>query len=166
MVEWKPVVAWDVRARGEALDPSMWSRHLDRMHGSVRLSGRSSGRVEAGASEFTLVMDSLTGDLDSSPVRGYASVAIRDGDVEIDSSWIDWHGISAYAYGRYADSVHLVWEASVPDLSLLCDSCAGSVQAQGEAYGPREALAVNAEIGGSSVVFREYRAKAAEGRLS
>lgn len=165
-VSWKPAVAWQVALQAEGIDPSAWWPTLSKLPGSVQFGGESSGRVDSAGTDFSVRLDTLAGTLRGSPVWGRAAVRLRQGRLEIDSSRVEWSGFKAYVQGVYADSVDLVWDIAVPDLSVLDSRLSGSAAAKGKAHGPADSLDVEAAVEGRQLGYGAYTADSLAGRLT
>lgn len=163
-IRWWPSVSWDLSIVADTLqaapvmsDPAAWP-------GVVSLRAETRGHVsEGGQPVLDAAVDTVFGVLRGEPLSGRFEGHVRGPVLDLTDAALRWGAADFQATGRVADTLHLAFEAVLPDIGLAIPGATGRFQASGRATGLRTSPRIRARVQATDVTMDSLAAERVEG---
>src|SRR5262245_41848719 len=87
---WHPAVSWEAAVAADSLAPGLLLAEPASWPGSLSLQARSTGRLERGAPQAKVALESLSGTMRGYPVAGSADLALAGRQLDIEAIALSW----------------------------------------------------------------------------
>ncbi len=161
-VTWSPFVTWEVAFDARGVDPSAMVANVP---GSLRVTGRTKGRMEEAGPDLEVSPLAAEGTLRGAPLSAKGRVAYRHTTATLHDVEGTWGGARFGVAGTAGDRLDLAWRADVPDLALLLDGLSGSARGEGRLRGTTAAPHVVATLAADDVAHPQGSAARVDARV-
>ena len=155
-VSWKPQVTWNVKLTGKGLNPgAFWAE----WPGNFAFAAASQGTLRDAGPFGRVDLADLEGNLRGNPLAGIAHVDLQGDRYRFERLDLRSGSARVTASGVFAEAgSNLDWKLDAPNLGEALPDAGGSLTAAGNFSGPLKTPRVRANLKGTSLVWKTYRA--------
>jgi len=157
-LSWTPALDWNANVTAQGLNPASLMPDSADWNGSLSATVQMAGLHQSDGYSAQILVDTVSGVLRGEEVAAKLS-GRKVGDLyAIDSLTAGWGNMSLFARGEAGERVFGRLELQAPNVGIVAPGVAGSVRAELEIDGPRDAPTIAGSFAGSGLRYRSVGA--------